>query len=326
MREARLPGFRGWAVGFALMTDQGGHVNGTPQGKDESNDPYAYLRGVLPESESASYLPPTDDVLDAVPADNDEGTRRSRRQAISRRELRAATAAPAPAPTRRLPGRILALIVFGAAVVVSVIVLVIVNLAGDGDDADPTAGSGATSVATDATSGSSQVATELAGPLYEKLPRSVTGGAVSEDGPSGAVYELQDPGYITNPIVPANSLESYVGVFAGPDLTALEVATGEEDGEASADPEAQTAVDVNLTATRWGSPEAALADATATAAALGTPVAQGVVFPDDNLGTYWVFNNDGLVTLVWHDGDLGSFSVISEGEGSALDFYYGLSF
>ena len=89
MREARLPGFRGWAVGFALMTDQGGHVNGTPQGKDESNDPYAYLRGVLPESESASYLPPTDDVLDAVPADNDEGTRRSRRQAISRRELRA---------------------------------------------------------------------------------------------------------------------------------------------------------------------------------------------------------------------------------------------
>lgn len=300
------------------MTDRGGHVNGTPKGEDGSTDPYAYLRGVLPEPESASYLPPTDDVLDAVPAETDEPTRRSRRQSISRRELRAAPTA------RRLPGRILALLVFGAAVLISVIVLAVVNLTDD--DADPNPGTGATSTSPDATSGSSQAATDLAGPLYEKLPRTVTGGAVSEDGPSGAVYELQDPGYLTNQVIPENALESYVGVFAGPDLTQLAGATDEEDGEASADPDAQTAVDVTLTATRWGSAEAALADATAVATALGTPVAQGVVFPDDNLGTYWVFNNDGLVTLVWHDGDLGSFTVVSEGEGSALDFYYGLSF
>ena len=302
------------------MSDQGGPVNTTPKGEDGSTDPYAYLRGVLPEPESASYLPPTDDVLDAVPAESDEPTRRSRRQTISRRELRAAP------PARRLPGRILALLVFGAAVLVSVIVLVIVNLTGDDE---PASGAGSeASTSADGTSGSSQEASDLSGPLYEKLPRTVTGGAVSEDGPSGAVYELQDPGYITNPAVPEKSLESYVGVFSGPDLTTLPTDT--EDGEggedASSDPDAENAVDVTLIATRWGNAEAALADATAMAAALGTPAAQGVVFPDENLGTYWVFNNDGLVTLIWHDGDLGSFTVISEGEGSALDFYYGLSF
>ena len=100
----------------------------------------------------------------------------------------------------------------------------------------------------------------------------------------------------------AEALESYVGIFTG----------GEEP--------------VTLTASRFGSADAAAANAQAAATALGTPTDSGVVYPDENRDQYWIFNNDGLITIVWTDGDLGSYEIVSESAEAALDFYNGLSF
>lgn len=55
-------------------------------------------------------------------------------------------------------------------------------------------------------------------------------------------------------------------------------------------------------------------------------VDEGVVFPAEERGYYWIFNTDGIITIVWSDGELGSYSVIAESADAALDFYHGLSF
>lgn len=138
----------------------------------------------------------------------------------------------------------------------------------------------------------------------------VTEGATGE--PSGEpsadptadarTYTLVQGGYVENPAWPEGALESVVGQFGGGAAT------------------------VTLTASRFGTAEEALAVATAKATGLGTVVEEGVVFPDEDRGYYWIFNIDGLVTIVWTDGELGAYWIVSEDVESALDFYQGLSF
>ncbi|HCX83589.1 MAG TPA: hypothetical protein DHV14_00290, partial [Micrococcales bacterium] len=184
-----------------------------------------------------------------------------------------------------------------AAAVVAVVVLIgVVIWFNRSDD-----GTGATAGPT--ASGDVGTAATAGGPLLAALPTEVTGGEFGSDGPSGTTFTLGAPGYVTNPVPPAGSTESYVGVFAG------------------------AAVPVTLTASRFGTSEAAAADAQATAATIGTAVESGPVFPDDEAsGTYWIFNEDGLVTIVWNDEDLGSYTVVAEDAEAALDFYHGLDF
>ena len=161
-------------------------------------------------------------------------------------------------------------------------------------------------------------------PLLDLLPTTVTGGefalptgeptpeatgeAESTEEPSegaapgATTYTLVQDGYVDNPQTPEGALESVVGQFSG------------------------GAELVTLTASRFGTSEEALAAATAKAGTLGPVVEEGVVFPDDNLGYYWIFNTDGLVTIVWTDGDLGFYWIVSEDAQSALELYQGLEF
>ncbi|ROR95675.1 hypothetical protein EDD28_0236 [Salana multivorans] len=143
-------------------------------------------------------------------------------------------------------------------------------------------------------------------PTDESTPTEATDeptdGASDAEVPAGRTYTILQGGYVANPAPPDGALESVVGQFGG-----------------GVEP-------VTLTASRFGTPDEALAVATAKASGLGTAVEEGVVFPDENRGYYWIFNTDGLVTIVWTDGDLGAYWVVSEDAASALDFYTGLEF
>lgn len=143
-------------------------------------------------------------------------------------------------------------------------------------------------------------------PTDESTPTEATDeptdGASGAEVPAGRTYTILQGGYVANPAPPDGALESVVGQFGG-----------------GVEP-------VTLTASRFGTSDEALAVATAKASGLGTAVEEGVVFPDENRGYYWIFNTDGLVTIVWTDGDLGAYWVVSEDAASALDFYTGLEF
>lgn len=139
-------------------------------------------------------------------------------------------------------------------------------------------------------------------PLQQQLPTTVTGGEFGVDGPSGVTYQVVAPGWIANTDAAEGSLESYVAQFSG------------------------GAELVTLTVSRFGTPEAATAHATAAAEALGTAQDSGAVFPEEDRGRYWVFNHDGLITIVWTDGELNSARIVSESAEAALDFYNGLEF
>lgn len=191
------------------------------------------------------------------------------------------------ARTRERGRRRLLLIVVGVLVVVAIAVAALL-IAGRGDDAptDP------------ATSATGSTATGLAA----RIPTTVNGGEFSADGRTGVTYQLDDQGLVENPLPPTGAAESLTALYTG--------------GTA----------DVTLTASTFATADEALAAATAIAGGLGTPVDTGVVFPDTGLGTYWTFNNDGLVTVVWHAGEDGAYVVVSEDAEDALGFYNGLDF
>lgn len=191
------------------------------------------------------------------------------------------------ARTRERGRRRLLWIVVGVLVVVAIAVAALL-LAGRGEDAptDP------------ATSATGSTATGLAA----LIPSTVNGGEFAESGPTGVTYQLDEQGLVENPLPPTGAAESLTALYTG--------------GTA----------DVTLTASTFATADEALAAATAIAGGLGTPVDTGVVFPDTGLGTYWTFNNDGLVTVVWHAGADGAYVVVSEDAEDALGFYQGLDF
>lgn len=191
------------------------------------------------------------------------------------------------ARTRERGRRRLLWVVLGLVVAAAIAVAVLL-LVNRGEDT-PTA---------PATSATESAATGLAA----LIPASVNGGEFSESGPTGVTYVLDEQGLVENPLPPAGAAESLTALYSG--------------GTA----------DVTLTASTFATADEALAAATAISSQLGTPVDTGVVFPDTGLGTYWTFNNDGLVTVVWHAGADGVYVVVSEDAEDALGFYNGLEF
>ncbi|GMA30678.1 hypothetical protein [Litorihabitans aurantiacus] len=191
---------------------------------------------------------------------------------------------------RRRGGRRTLWIVLGVAVVLAAAIAVVLTLVlgGSSDEPEPQP--------------TTTTAQEEATGLAALLPATVVGGVNSEDGSTGVTYTLTEAGLVENPVPPQGATESLTGEYTG--------------GE----------VPVSLTASSFASTEEALAAATAQADQLGTPVDTGVVFPDDDLGTYWIFNTDGLVTIVWNDGAEGAYTVVSEETADALGFYNGLEF
>lgn len=191
------------------------------------------------------------------------------------------------ARTRERGRRRLLWVVLGLVVAAAIAVAVLL-LVNRGEDT-PTA---------PATSATESAATGLAA----LIPASVDGGEFSESGPTGVTYVLDEQGLVENPLPPAGAAESLTALYTG--------------GTA----------DVTLTASTFATADEALAAATAISSQLGTPVDTGVVFPDTGLGTYWTYNNDGLVTVVWHAGTDGVYVVVSEDAEDALGFYNGLDF
>lgn len=191
------------------------------------------------------------------------------------------------ARTRERGRRRLLWVVLGLVVAAAIAVAVLL-LVNRGEDT-PTA---------PATSATESAATGLAA----LIPASVDGGEFSESGPTGVTYVLDEQGLVENPLPPAGAAESLTALYTG--------------GTA----------DVTLTASTFATADEALAAATAISSQLGTPVDTGVVFPDTGLGTYWTYNNDGLVTVVWHAGADGVYVVVSEDAEDALGFYNGLEF
>ncbi|WP_146197216.1 hypothetical protein [Serinibacter arcticus] len=193
---------------------------------------------------------------------------------------------PAAGRSRRRLPLIIAAVV--AVVVTAVVAIVLLlNRGGDGGEEPTTAPTTAEAEPTG---------------LAAVLPTSVSGGEFSEEGATGVTYSLTADGLVPNTAAPAGSTESLVGVYAG----------GVED--------------ITLTGSTFATTQEALDAATAESAALGTPLETGVVFPDQNIGTYWAYNNDGLVTYLWHDGESGLYTVVSESPEDALGFYTGLDF
>ncbi|TGO04030.1 hypothetical protein [Serinibacter arcticus] len=191
------------------------------------------------------------------------------------------------ARTRERGRRRLLWVVLGLVVAAAIAVAVLL-LVNRGEDT-PTA---------PATSATESAATGLAA----LIPASVNGGEFSESGPTGVTYLLDEQGLVENPLPPAGAAESLTALYTG--------------GTA----------DVTLTASTFATADEALAAATAISSQLGTAVDTGVVFPDTGLGTYWTYNNDGLVTVVWHAGTDGVYVVVSEDAEDALGFYNGLDF
>lgn len=192
-------------------------------------------------------------------------------------------------PQERRPRRRLLWIIGGAVVVIGALVALVLFLGRNGDGrVDPPATPTAT-------------ATEVTG-LAAILPARVEGGEYAEGGKTGVTYSITADGFVPAPNPPAGALESLVGIYAG------------------------GAEAVTLTGATFATAEEALAAATAYAGTLGESLESGPVFPSENLGWYWTFNNDGLVTMVWHDGGVGMFTVISEEAADAQGFYGGLEF
>lgn len=140
------------------------------------------------------------------------------------------------------------------------------------------------------------------GPLNGTLPAEVRGGEYSTEGASGSLYTLPPSGYQVDTGAPESATSAYQAQFLG------------------------GALPVTLTAWSFEDAEAATAAAEDTVAALGEPADTGVVFPDLEQGTYWIFNSDGLVQIIWHDGATNVYSVTTEDAEVALDFYNGLEF
>lgn len=199
---------------------------------------------------------------------------------------------PTAPPKRRGVGFTIAIGI--VVLVVAGVVWAVLRLSGTEPDPGATAAPSSTATATDAAGQT---------PLLTMLPSEVEGGANSEDpGPSGVIYSLSPPGWAPDPNEPEAALESYAGIFTG----------GEEP--------------VTLTASRFGSAADAEAFATELAGTRGTVIDEGYAFAADQRGHYWIFNNDGLVSIIWFDGELGAYSVVAESSEAALDFYHGLTF
>lgn len=211
----------------------------------------------------------------------------TRRQLRAERELRQAAAAA----RHKRRNRILAIAAF-VAIAAALAIMIVSGIRGDeGESAtDPTA----TPTATATSAGDT--------PLLSMLPTSVTENQYSEEGPGQEVFTLTADGYVPDPNAADGASEAVVGQFVG-----------------GAEP-------VTLTAALFPDADAASAQAEALAAELGTALDTGTVFPAEDLGTYWIFNTDGLVTIVWHDGQGGAFTVLSQDAEAALGFYHGLDF
>lgn len=191
-----------------------------------------------------------------------------------------------PAPRPRR--RLPLLIVLAVLVVAAIVATYLVLQRGGAEEPDPSPSTSASPAPTG---------------LAAVLPQTVTGGEFADTGVTGVTYTLTEQGFLDAPTPPAGASESLVGTYEG------------------------GAAEVTLTGASFATTQEALDAATSISSSQSTTaVDTGPVFPAEQLGTYWTFNNDGLVTIVWHDGATGMYTVVSEASDDALGFYGGLDF